>query len=257
MAKRDSGAKRAKKDGPKTIADVLSTVREIGKDEDLAVYVSNAAAEATSYDRHGRAALVSANASRYRIGQAWARAMPKKRADREAWMREQGAPLDLKLTRVRQIIRVARAVDKAIEAISTDGLPISVLDRRLESVPTAIRAVLDGRDPDAPALPKPKPTADEQLTSLQRRSERLMEDVQKLPEQYRVDALLHLVTAAASAAEALPAAQTKNFGTKARTRLKGVGTPTRAALKVAGEADEPDLVSELFGDEGEGEPAED
>ena len=159
MAKRDSGAKRAKKDGPKTIADVLSTVREIGKDEDLAVYVSNAAAEATSYDRHGRAALVSANASRYRMGQAWARTMPRKRADREAWMREQGEPLGLKLTRIRQIIRVARALDKAVSAISADGLPIAILDRRWERIPTAVKAVLEGRDPDAPLPPKPKPTA--------------------------------------------------------------------------------------------------
>jgi DNA adenine methylase len=131
-----------------TLAGLLQAVPAFADGTDLGVFVAGLVADASKLDKRGRDALVAANVRRYRIGQAWAKAMPKKRQDREAWMRAQGEAHGIGLTRVRQIVRASTALDVAIKEVSADGLPIAVLDRKLEAIPVAVKAVLDGRDPD-------------------------------------------------------------------------------------------------------------
>ncbi len=139
-----------------TLAALLQSVPEFSTGTDLAAFVTGLVADANLLDKNGRDALVNANVRRFRIGQAWAASVPKKRSDREAWMRVQGEAHDLGLTRVRQIVRAAVALDKALSTVSADRLPIAVLDRKLEAIPTAVRAVLDGRAPDQRATRRPR-----------------------------------------------------------------------------------------------------
>ena len=131
-----------------TLAGLLQAVPEFAVGADLGVFVASLVADASKLDKHGRDALVNANVRRYRIGQAWSASLPKKRADREAWMRGQGEAHGIGLTRVRQIIKSATALDKALADVSADRLPIAVLDRKLEAIPAALKAVLDGRGLD-------------------------------------------------------------------------------------------------------------
>ena len=139
-----------------TLATLLQAVPAFIAGADLAEFVTCLVTDAKTLDKNGRDALVNANVRRVRIGQAWAVSMPAKRTEREAWMTAQGVAHGLGLTRVRQIVRAATALGKAIADVSADRLPITVLDRKLEAIPTALKAVLEGRGPDQPQPRKAK-----------------------------------------------------------------------------------------------------
>lgn len=115
----------------------------------------------------GRDALIAANVKRYRLGQAWLQNLPEKRSEREKWMREQGRPHDIRLTRVKQIIRAARALGPTKSAVR---LPIAVFDRRLEEIPVAVKNALAGKPLDSPVV-KTKPAP---MTPGQRQSRFLL-----------------------------------------------------------------------------------
>lgn len=131
-----------------TLAGLLQAVPEYQEGADLDAFVHGLVAEAAKLDQRSRDALVHANIRRVRIGEAWRRSMPKKRADRESWMRARGEAIGVGLTRVKQMVRAATAIEQALQAVPADRLPIRVLDRRLEAIPRAVKAVLSGDDPD-------------------------------------------------------------------------------------------------------------
>ncbi len=101
-------------------------------------------------DEHNRAGARSA----YLVGRALlVQRQTTKHGNVANWAGEQASLLGRSARTIRLYVQVARAVD----AESATPLPISVLDRPLRDVPSAIRAVREGRDPDARPEPKPKP----------------------------------------------------------------------------------------------------